>query len=231
MGIFSMKSNNRNNIINEIINMDEKDLDKRESQNIEDVVFVDDLQVFFGGGGEDFEDKSGMGLSGKIYTIGFDEMLGGVNPTSSPIEFLFFALSDYEKLDKNDPLSFLKVWDLPKTGNYDLAITFWAAEGDILGTYSKQKNNFTFFTADIVKKIKSYYLLRCMENGEDSIVDRYIFLLSEDILNSFIKTYLLNHPEDLKKLKSVGQLDLSDLNNYNAILNKQHLFKRAENSD
>jgi hypothetical protein len=70
-----------------------------------------------------------------------------------------------------------------------------------------------------------------MENGEDSIVDRYIFLLSEDILNSFIKTYLLNHPEDLKKLKSVGQLDLSDLNNYNAILNKQHLFKRNQNSN
>ena len=69
-----------------------------------------------------------------------------------------------------------------------------------------------------------------MENREDSIVDRYIFLLSEDILNSFIKTYLLNYPEDIKKFKSVEPLDISDLNNFN-ILNKQHLFKRNQNSD
>jgi len=230
MGVFSMKSNEKNNIINEIKKMNKKDLDKRESQNLEDIVFLDDLQVFFGGGGEDFEDKSGMGLSGKIYTIGLDELFGGANIGSSPIEFLFWSLPDFEKADKNDPFSFMKTWELPKTGKYDIAITFWAAEGDILGIHSKQKNKFTYFTADIVKKLDSYYLLRCMENGEDSIVDRYVFLLYEDILNSFIKTYLLNYPEDLIKFKSVDQLDLSDLNNFN-ILNKQHLFKRNQNSD
>ncbi|MBT7899627.1 MAG: hypothetical protein HN601_01625 [Candidatus Marinimicrobia bacterium] len=228
MGFFG--GNNRNKIIEIIKSTDKKTIDKRESQNIDDIVFIDDLQIFFGGGGEKFEDKSGMGLSGKIYTIGFDEIFGGTNPGSSPIEFLFWALPDFEKADKNDPFAFMKTWELPKTGKYDVALTFYAAEGDILGIHSKQKNKFTYFTAEVVKKIKSYYLLRCMENREDSIVDRYIFLLSEDILNSFIKTYLLNYPEDIKKFKSVEPLDISDLNNFN-ILNKQHLFKRNQNSD
>ena len=88
MGFFG--GNNRNKIIEIIKSTDKKTIDKRESQNIDDIVFIDDLQIFFGGGGEKFEDKSGMGLSGKIYTIGFDEIFGGTNPGSSPIEFLFF---------------------------------------------------------------------------------------------------------------------------------------------
>ncbi len=237
--MYFFKNSSKDQIIEEIKNMDKNKLDKREEQNINDIVFIDNLQIFFGGGGEDFEDKSGMGLSGKLYTIGIDEMFGGVSPGSSSIEFLFWSLPDFEQADKKDPFAFMKTWKLPKTGKYDVAITFWVAEGDILGIHSKQKNKLTYFTADLVKKIQSYYLLRCMENSpwnegyteiQHSIVDRYIFLLSEDILHSFIGTYLQNYPEDLKKFKAVEQLDISDLNNFN-ILNKQHLFKRAENSD
>ena len=55
MGFFG--GNNRNKIIEIIKSTDKKTIDKRESQNIDDIVFIDDLQIFFGGGGEKVEDK------------------------------------------------------------------------------------------------------------------------------------------------------------------------------
>jgi len=218
----------KDEIIKEIKNIE--NLDKRDAQNIDDIVFVDNLQVFFGGGGSDSTDESGTLGNLKTYTVGFGESLSGQMPGRTPIEFLFWAMPDFEQADKNDPLAGLTPWKLPKTGKYDVGITFSVGESDIIGNYAEKANKFTFFTAEVVKKIKSYYLMHCMQNPMGTGIDGYLFLLSDEILHNFIATYLLNYPEDLFKFQNTNALDLSDIDNFN-IINKKHLFKRNEQSD
>ena len=121
MGSFNNFKNKSNKIIDIVKNIDKKTLDKREEQNIDDIVFIDDLQVFFGGGGKDFEDKSELGLSGKMYSIGWDQLFSGNNPGRTSIEFLFWSLPDFTQTDENSA-AFTQAWKLPKTGKYDFGI-------------------------------------------------------------------------------------------------------------